>query len=316
MQKNTNKFLQVSVIITVLNEEQKIGVLLHSLAGQTQLPTEVIIVDGRSSDGTWQLLQKAVETFPTKLIVKQKTGNRSVGRNYAISLATQEVIACTDAGCVPQPDWLAELYAVHQTSQSDVVAGYYQGISTSSFEEAVVPYALVMPNSVNPQKFLPATRSMLFRKDVWEKIGGFDETLSDNEDYAFAKKIEAQGFSISFAQKAVVSWHPRSTLNQFYTMIFRFARGDIFAGIVRPKVLLIFARYVFIGLCTLASLSAVGTIPFRFLLFLLLIYSSWAIFKNYKNVKNGWYWLPILQIVSDLAVMHGSVAGAVQKITR
>ena len=59
------------------------------------------------------------------------------------------------------------------------------------------------------EEFLPATRSMAFRKEVWKKIGGFDENLSHNEDYAFANKIKKLGFKIKFVQDAVVNWIPR-----------------------------------------------------------------------------------------------------------
>lgn len=199
--------LKISLIVTILNEEQTILDLLEAVRTQTHQPAEVIVVDGGSSDGTTAIIEKYTKHNPHfPLMVKAKKGNRSVGRNLAISLAKNEVIAITDAGCVPQPDWLSELSKSYQHAQSTlankkiVVAGYYDAQPQTPFEEAVVPYVLVMPDKVNPDTFLPATRSMLVAKKVWLELGGFDEHLSDNEDYAFAKKIAAhpEKYSIVF----------------------------------------------------------------------------------------------------------------------
>jgi cellulose synthase/poly-beta-1,6-N-acetylglucosamine synthase-like glycosyltransferase len=195
-----------------------------------------------------------------------------------------------------------------------VVAGYYKGLAKSAFESAVIPYVLVMPDKVDPENFLPATRSMMIEKAVWQKIGGFNETLSLNEDYPFAKKIQKNGLKIAFAEKAVVKWMPRKNLKEFATMIARFAQGDVQAGIFRPKVLLLFARYI--ALVVLVLLMSYFSTPkniFALLLVLFVLYSLWSIQKNVRYAKNGWYWLPVLQYVADLAVIKGSLAGLFSK---
>jgi len=171
------------------------------------------------------------------------------------------------------------------------------------------------PGYKNKQTFLPATRSMLISKQTWKKLGGFDESLSHNEDYAFAKKIQSS-YPIVFAPKAVVGWLPRKNLTEFTKMIYRFAKGDIQAGILRPKVILIFARYAiasyffFFYLPKIFPQTTTVAILTTIFLAALLLYSTWAILKNKKYVKHGWYYLPVLQISSDLAVMWGSLLGA------
>jgi cellulose synthase/poly-beta-1,6-N-acetylglucosamine synthase-like glycosyltransferase len=243
--------------------------------------------------------------FPV-LKILQQPGNRSTGRNAGISAASNHIIAITDAGCVPQQNWLEQLVSVYLIKKPDVVAGYYRGRAETPFAEAVIPYALVMPDQIDAENFLPATRSMLLTKKIWQDAGGFDENLSDNEDFEFARRLRRVGAKIVFARQAVVDWLPRTSLGQFWQMIYRFARGDIFAGIIRPKVILIFVRYlltavilIFLPNLILASL-------------LLLLYLLWTIAKNFRFVPRGWYWLPVLQVVSDAAVMLGSLAGALK----
>lgn len=307
---------KISVICTVYNEEATIKLLLSSLAKQTCQPFEVIICDGQSTDTTQKIIKDFAAQHP-RLQIKliEKKGNRSVGRNVAISAAQTDLIAITDAGCIPQDNWLEELLRKYEDTDAPVVAGYYKGLPQTSFEEAVVPYALVMPGRINEKTFLPATRSMLLEKEVWEGLGGFDEQLSLNEDYPFAKKIAASGYKIVFAKKAVVGWLPRKNLPEFVTMIARFAQGDAEAKILRPKVAFIFVRYFLLVLTFLIILyystwrSAVS-----FLLVLFVLYSLWAIEKNKKYVKNGWYWLPLLQYTADISVMLGTIKGVAKII--
>lgn len=313
---------KVALIITVLNEEKNIVSLLKSIVSQTLKPSELIIVDGGSTDTTVKKITNYFAEYKSKketqnkikLIIKTKKGNRSVGRNYAVSLATTPLIAITDAGCILDTQWLEELVKKYLQTSSPVIAGYYDAHYTTSFQEAVVPYVLVMPDMVAEDSFLPATRSMLIKKQVFESLSGFDETLSDNEDYVFAKKIEAKKIKISFAKQAVAHWIPRKNISQFYTMIFRFARGDMYAKIIRPKVVLIFARYiVFIFLLFLSLFLQVFAEFLIFASICLVLYSLWAISKNKKYVPNGYWYLPVLQITSDVAVLHGSTIGFLKK---
>lgn len=313
--------LPVSVIVTVLNEAGTVDALLQSLVAQTYRPSEIIIIDGGSDDETVKRAADFAKRHPQHtIIVKQKKGNRSVGRNYAIELSTTEHLACTDAGCLPRADWLQELVKTYLESGKPVIAGFYAGMTTSDFQRAVVPYVLVMPDKVDPESFLPATRSLFMEKKVWQQLGGFDENLSDNEDYEFAHRLKQQAIPIAFAQNAVVAWQPRQTLQQFYRMIYRFARGDVQARLIRPKVLLLFARYIFvIFLFVMITASFSLELALKTTLVLFIMYCVWSIQKNAAYAGRAWYWLPILQLSSDLAVLLGSGEGllmAMQKRKR
>lgn len=310
--------LRISLIVTVLNEAATIEKLLDSIAQQHRLPNEVIICDGGSQDGTVQILGDLKAKF-SKLSLKimEFPGNRSQGRNQAIQAAAYDWLAVTDAGCVLHPDWLRQLEqavpVAGRRSSTTVVAGYYAGLANSPFTAAVIPYALVMPDQIDHHNFLPATRSMLMAKNVWQELGGFDESLSDNEDYAFARKlISLRGVQLLFCEQAVVYWSPPSNIWAFAKMIFRFARGDAAARLYRPKVILIYLRYLLALILAWQMLSVWQLSVTSFILIfatLGMIYLGWAVRKNYRYAPSGWGWLPVLQLTSDLAVMTGSLSG-------
>lgn len=309
--------MQVSVVITVLNEAHSLSLLCDALSKQTLMAEEVIIVDGGSSDASFSVLQNCKKRYPKlNLRIIRQPGNRSVGRNAGIRTAKNDWIAITDSGCEPSPHWLAELCATQTRTQALVVAGYYQGKATSPLSEAIIPYVLVMPDQIDPDHFLPATRSMLLAKSVWRKLGGFNEQLHHNEDYAFARQLQTLHYTIAFAQTAIVYWHSRTTLKSFAYMIYRFALGDAESHCWRTKVWLIFGRYI-ITLGGLSYLAVTGNTISASILGcgILLCYGCWAIIKNYRFVKQGWYWLPILQLTSDLMVIIGTSIGILKAKT-
>ncbi len=303
--------MKVSFVATVFNEEKNIQKFLKSLFLQEQKPFETIIVDGGSSDKTVELIKKFSKDNSFKILVLVKKGNRSVGRNEGIRNAKGDVIAVSDAGNILERSWLKKIIEPFKKKDTQVVAGFYKGEAKNIFQKSLIPYVLVMSDRVDKNNFLPATRSMAFKKSVWEKIGKFNEKYSHNEDYVFAKIIEEKEINIHFVREAVVKWIPRNTLKEAFVMFFRFALGDAEAKIFRPKVFFIFYRYFLFGYLFLLNIL-LNSLPLNiFLLTLFCVYIFWAIFKNYKYIKNhkAFFYLPLLQLTSDVAVMSGSILG-------
>ncbi|MBU0978593.1 hypothetical protein KKF92_02055, partial [Patescibacteria group bacterium] len=87
------------------------------------------------------------------------------------------------------------------------------------------------------------------------------------------------------------------------------AVGDARANLIRTKVKLIFGRYLLafsllsLWLETCQSYFGISLMLATF------VYISWSIFKNWRWAQTGWYWLPVLQITSDIMIMGGTVLG-------
>lgn len=228
----------VTLIATVRNEEENITGWLDSLLAQTRLPDEIVIVDGGSTDKTFDVLLAFAKRSPVPIKVWQEPGaNIARGRNVAIERAAGPLIACTDAGCVIPPDWLATItgpFAVDATIE--VVAGYYEAIQQSDLQRVMAAYFVAPPAQIEPQSFLPSARSLVFRKEVWQKVGGFPEWLTlTAEDTLFDLMLKKHTRHWAFVPEAVVRWQLKRTIPQLYRQVHAYGRGEGEAGIFPEK---------------------------------------------------------------------------------
>src|SRR6185437_13685235 len=243
--------MAVSVIATVLNEVDEIPNLVASLNDQTLIAAEVVIVDGGSTDGTWEWLLNARSQYPTLVPIrdescnlKQSPGPIARGRNVAIAAATSDNIACADAGCTYRSDWLARLTAPIVDGKAEYAVGgsCIDPVSPTVWDIASAPFFGVKLNPNEPTKSCTA-RSMAFRKELWQRVGGFPETVLLGEDTLFDAKVR-KTITPAFAERAKAFYRPRHTLRSALRQLASYAAADGALGIRPARLLRNLARCV------------------------------------------------------------------------
>jgi glycosyltransferase involved in cell wall biosynthesis len=319
--ENTAEY-KISVVATVLNEDQAIERLLKSLATQTRMPDEVIIVDGGSTDDTLATLEAWAESEDLPLRVLVEPGaNISRGRNVAITAATGTVIAATDAGVRLEDHWLESLAAPFETEDPErfvaVVAGWFEADPQSLFETAMGATVLPALREIKPKQFLPSSRSVAFRRAAWEAIGGYPEWLDYCEDLVFDFRLRKFYGPAAFAPKAKVHFRPRSNLWAFFKQYYRYARGDGKADLWRRRHAIRYLTYLLAGpmMVVLALLHS----PWWWLILGtgLVVYTAqpyrrlWPMLKRYGpfDKLKAVLLVPIIRIVGDVAKMIGYPVG-------
>ena len=292
--------------------------MLDSLLGQTKKAKEIIVVDGMSTDKTVEIIRHYQKKYGgIKLLVEKS--NRAQGRNLGIEIAKGDIIATTDAGCVIHKDWLQKIIAPFATGRVDVSAGFYKMAGNLPFQKAASFYLGVTPRKFN-NNFLPSSRSLAFTKKIWEEMGGFPENIEGTvEDTQFNKKLLKANARISRVKDAIVEWGMPTSINDFFSKVYGYARGDALTKIwIFPgkglmshniKSLLILLRYILgLGIFVLSFKYHV-LLPALVILFLFyLLWSYRKVFLEFGDWKVA-IWGPVFQITSDFAVMGGFLSG-------
>lgn len=306
-----------SFITTVFNEEKSIESFLNSIYSQTKLPDEIIIVDAGSVDGTVNRISEfsipKKKNYPNiKLIFKK--GNRSVGRNEAIKHASGDIILVSDAGCILDKNWVKNITKPFKDKKIDVVSGFYKPVARNVFQKCLATYTSVMEDKIDKDNFLPSSRSIAFRKAAWKKVNGYPKELNTCEDLVFAINLKKKKFKFKFEKNAFAYWPQRETLWQAFRQFFNYAKGDGQAKYFRKVTPLLFLRALLFMILLFCSFYSMGCVAIMGIL--IFLYFIWAISKNYKYIKHvkALYFLPLLQVTSDIAVFFGMIIGYIKNI--
>ena len=176
----------ISVIIAARNEENNVHNLLLSLENQTYPKElfEVIIVDDRSYDSTFELINDYQQASSLNLKVLQlpKTGKRN-GKKYAIAKgienANYDILLFTDSDCIANPKWI-ETFAKAYDEDTDYILAYthvkFQKktiINRLKTFEAIVYRVIAASGLGNGTPMTASASNMSYRKSAYYKANGF-----------------------------------------------------------------------------------------------------------------------------------------------
>lgn len=237
----------ISLVSTVLNDLEGCALFLEHMEQQTLIPTEIVIVDGGSKDGTWEFLQQYCQKGKLKLYSYLEPGcNVAKGRNLAIEKAQFELIVSTDIGCEWDPEWLEELIAPLEADQeiSYVVSSWAVKASSLVTPWAKTEYILKDRHTFVATPQSDATsRSIAYRKSVWSSVGRYPEDLTlAADDSTFNLLLKKHHFKAGSAAVIRCYWHRFKRLQQFLKESKRNFYGDGEAFIAKKHFVLVGGR--------------------------------------------------------------------------
>jgi glycosyltransferase involved in cell wall biosynthesis len=317
--------VQVSLVCTVRDEADNIAALLDSMLAQTRPPDEIVVNDCMSRDATPAIVAAYAARDPRIRLV---SGGHNIpsGRNNAVRAARGAIVACTDAGLTLVPGWLAAIVAPIEQGEAELVGGFFAPAPRSLFELTLGAVNYPDVAEVDPAKFMPFGNSMAFRKELWERVGGFPEWLSHSEDLAFDLAAERAGFRRAFAPEALIHFRPRGSLRAFARQYYLYARGDGLAGLWPRRHAIRYGAYggLLAALALAAGLPA-ARLPVAALLGLGAAGYTWRPYRRLwarlgrrpaGERAMAVALVPIIRLVGDLGKMAGYPAGIVRRSAR
>lgn len=233
----------VALIATVKNERATLDRWLAGISRQSRIPDEIVIVDGGSDDGTFEILSSWLA--PCRCTIPQSSGaSISAGRNLAMRRVTSEIIAITDAGTVADERWLELLSRPFENPGIDVVGGFFRPDVQGAWQRSLAAATLPEYQEVRPETFLPSSRSVAIRA-VWVQRGFmYPEWLDYCEDVVWDMQLQRGGARFEFAQDAVVGFAVRPEWPSFWRQYYRYARGDGKAGLFTKRHVVRYLSYL------------------------------------------------------------------------
>ena len=182
----------VSVLIPARDAATTIGAAISSVRAQTFPDWEVVVVDDGSGDDTAAVVAAVVD--PRVTLVSQNRRGVSAARNHAASIARGELLAFLDADDLFEAGKLER--QVHLLAERPSVGSTYA--AHRRVDEAGTPWTVHVPPAVlRPGDVLagfPFNPSVqMVRRGWYERAGGFDEDLSENEDRDHCLRLLAAG---------------------------------------------------------------------------------------------------------------------------
>jgi glycosyltransferase involved in cell wall biosynthesis len=197
--------LLASVIVPARNSAADLRALAACLKRQTVARDrfEVVIGDDGSIDGG----AHAVATGDGFIrIAPGPPLNSYAARNRAVRASRAPVLAFCDADCRPEPDWLEKGLAALENT--DLAAGRIRFLVP---ERRTVWTLLDMDGTKDHERQvrqgLAETCNLFVRRELFEGIGGFDDTVAEYGDYEFVERCVAAGLRLDYAPEALL-WHP------------------------------------------------------------------------------------------------------------
>lgn len=217
---------RVSVIVAVRDAAPCVGACLEALCAQTwpEDALEVIVVDDGSVDET----RGRVRDFPVELLPRRGVGSPYAARNAGIARARGEILAFTDADCVPAKDWVARGVARLEEEGADLAGGQVR------FRCSEPPRAAELVDAVRnldhersiPERGVAKTGNLFVRRAVFDALGRFDGGRRSGEDVAFTARASGAGYALVYAPEAVVEKRARRGLALWRKQV-RVGRGQL-----------------------------------------------------------------------------------------
>jgi cellulose synthase/poly-beta-1,6-N-acetylglucosamine synthase-like glycosyltransferase len=223
----------VTVIFPIRNESSFIKQTLEAVFAQDYPPDrmEILVADGMSTDNTRETLSRIANQHPEYDIRILDNPRKIVptGLNLALQRAKGEILIRVDGHTVIAPDYVSQCVAALQRSGADNVGGRMHAIGSNPFGKAVA-LATSTPFGIGGGRFhysdneewVDTVYMGAWPRQVFERLGLFDEELVRDQDDEFNYRLRAAGGRILLSPKIKSEYTVRSSPSALWRQYFQY----------------------------------------------------------------------------------------------
>jgi glycosyltransferase involved in cell wall biosynthesis len=226
----------VSVITPVYNDADRLVTCLRSLEEQTypRGQYEVIVVDNASEES----VAPVVAPFDHARDVYEARPGSYAARNRGIECARGEVVAFTDADCIPHHAWLEKgVEQLIQNASCGLVGGrvdfFFSIPGKPSPAELFDSTHFLKQKQYVEQGNFAATANAFTWKHIFDEVGLFDDTLRSGGDTEWGQRVAAYGYNVCYAENARVQHPTRRSYRDLRRKKLRIVEGTVDAKMAR-----------------------------------------------------------------------------------
>lgn len=232
--------VDLSVVVPTFNRRDRLRRVLDCLDRQVtttdqmqRFRFEVIVVSDGSTDGTHEMLEDIVVSYPFR-VIQQANAGPAAARNAGIQLARGDVVLFLDDDVLPEPQCLAAHVARHRAVDNLVVVGpmltpadvdLQPWVRWEQFQLEKQYTSLRNGERLHARQFYTGNASV--RKKALVRAGLFDTTLLRAEDIELARRMDLDGQSFVFEEKAEAYHHAERSLESWLKMAHDYGVNDV-----------------------------------------------------------------------------------------
>lgn len=204
----------VSVVVPVYNDSIRLARCLSALEDQTySADYEVIVVDNGSDESPSSIVDK----YPFARLSYEDKEGAYAARNRGIALARGEVVAFTDADCIPASDWIQRgVEQLQSAPRSGLVGGRveltYQDPKKLNAAELYESARAFKQEAYIEKAHFSVTANLFVRRCVFEEVGLFNEELKSGGDYEWGNRVYRTGYELTYGESITVKHPARSSV--------------------------------------------------------------------------------------------------------
>jgi succinoglycan biosynthesis protein ExoA len=307
----------VTVVVPMRNEEAHIAKCLRSIVEQDypKDSLEILAVDGLSDDRSREIVEGFTGEYPFIRLLDNPQRIVPTAMNLGIKEAAGGVIIRVDGHCRLAPDYVSQCVRYLEETGVACVGGAIESVGQTPMAQAI-SLAMSSPFGVGDayfrhgqqqkERYVDTLAFGAYKREVFNRIGLFDEELVRNQDYELNYRLRQAGGKILLTPAIKSRYYTRSSLKKLWSQYFQYGfwkvqmlRKHPRSARVRQLVPPLFVLVLLLS----GALSAISNLAAWVFALVVASYLSLSLaFSVSIAAREGWRYLPVLPVI--FACLH------------